>query len=1039
MASDHDEFQSRIIVTPHSEHMARASRMSTPATGRDAEASAQDRARMGRPAGIGDPLNKRLVMRALFPSRAQPVQIGRFSVLRLIGRGGMGAVYACYDEVLDRKVAVKILHLERSEELDIASTRLVREGQALAKLAHPNVVAVHEVGRADDQVYVAMEFVQGTSLDAWAAHERPWREILSAFVQAGRGLIAAHRAEIVHRDFKPQNVLMSEEGVVKVLDFGLARASGEEIKEEWLTSQSGSASVSGSELMRPLTRTGALIGTPLYMAPEQHRGQIATAASDQFSFCVSLYQCLYGIVPFATKSFSDLRRAVLEGQIAAPPMRSPVPLRVYRALRRGMSADPAARFPSMNELLATLERDPATIRRRIGALAVTAAATGVAGFMVAGVSGSSLVEVCPDARSELAGVWDDARAETVRGAVRTTRSPRADEVLGLLEPHLERYAGEWTRMRNEACRVHAEGLQSSHVFDLRMACLDQRRAGLQAVAEALVTADAAGLDKLAEAAVALPPLDRCADTEALLAAVAPPEDPRLRARVQQHRQSLARAQVLEDAGQPRPGLALVENVLADEQAMTYEPLVAEAYLHRGNLQLVSGAGEDAVQSFNRSFLTAIGAGHWPVAALAGSKIGFVQAVMLGQLERAKLELPTIEALSRQAQEDVDVYAESLNNLGWIHAVTGNRPEGRRLLEMARTLRATHQREQTLKGLATLMNLGLLAQHDGRIGDMEKTTRRLAAVSQEILGPTHAFSHWAAALHGSSSCELGRPAEAREELERAIARTVRAENADGRARLLRTLAFCELADGHEKLAGDHLRAALPLVPAASIQYDDILMQLMRAAAGAGDEIGMRTYHDAASRRIDATRDSADLLRAKLLQNHALALEALDRPSEALASYEQLRPMLAVTVVPTEPELGARVSFGIGRVHRELGEHDAAERELQRALRELEEAWPVRGLLHAELLLELGELALERGRDDEALKHLLAAESLFAATAEPHYLPFVRARFALARAQAGGTNPAPDAARARAEEALQAFRARGRTDEARTVESWLAGRG
>lgn len=254
-----DGTQSRIITTPRS---GRVGRTSTPGLGASGSAL---------PAPPP-------------PDHAQPAQIGRFSVLRLVGRGGMGAVYACYDDLLDRKVAVKVLRLDAVRDRDVAAARLVREGQTLARLSHPNVVTVHEVGQAADQVFVAMEFVRGDSLDVWAAKPRPWRETLAAFIQAGRGLEAAHRAGIIHRDFKPQNVIMSADGLVKVLDFGLARASGDEVRDEWLSTLVDGDMAASAPLMRPLTRTGTLVGTPAYMSPEQHRGDRVTAASDQFSF-----------------------------------------------------------------------------------------------------------------------------------------------------------------------------------------------------------------------------------------------------------------------------------------------------------------------------------------------------------------------------------------------------------------------------------------------------------------------------------------------------------------------------------------------------------------------------------------------------------------------------------------------------------------------------------------------------------------------------------------------------------------------------------
>jgi serine/threonine protein kinase len=332
------------------------------------------------PAGEEASLDKQMVKRALFPRRAGPARIGRYTVLAPIGRGGMGVVYACWDDELERKIAVKVLHGDVVRDPVIARTRLLREAQAMARLSHANIVAVHEVGQEAGRVHIAMEFVRGAPLDAWAAG-RPWGEVLAAFVQAGRGLAAAHRAGLVHRDFKPQNVLVGDDGVVKVLDFGLARAAddeagrgeaGEEMAEE-----------PGSALARSLTRTGQVMGTPLYMSPEQHRGERAGPASDQFSFCVSLYQCLYGALPFASSSLGALLEDLRRGVPTPPPARSPVPARIFKALRRGLASAPGARYATMEELLAALVRDPAARVRRTAAVGLVAAVVGAASFSAA--------------------------------------------------------------------------------------------------------------------------------------------------------------------------------------------------------------------------------------------------------------------------------------------------------------------------------------------------------------------------------------------------------------------------------------------------------------------------------------------------------------------------------------------------------------------------------------------------------------------------------------------------------------------------------
>ena len=316
-----------------------------------------------------------------------PRMIGPFEVVRRLGEGGMGVVYEAHDARLDRRVAVKLVRLGRGSSSNsgaIGQTRLLKEARALAKVVHPNVVAIHEVGVVDDEVFIVMELVEGETLGEWLRREsRSWRDVLAKYVGAGRGLAAAHAAGIVHRDFKPDNVLVGKDGRPRVLDFGLARASGAASGP----SVSPSPSTPGLTSI-DLTFGGAVIGTPSYMSPEHFRGVAIDPRSDQFSFAVALYRGLFGAAPFEGKDFGALRDAVLAG---APPEAPPsdVPPAVIEALLRALSAPPDERFPSMTELLAVLEGELATSaeldpsrsrnKRRLAAvvLTLTAAATAI--------------------------------------------------------------------------------------------------------------------------------------------------------------------------------------------------------------------------------------------------------------------------------------------------------------------------------------------------------------------------------------------------------------------------------------------------------------------------------------------------------------------------------------------------------------------------------------------------------------------------------------------------------------------------------------
>ncbi|MCY1005767.1 serine/threonine-protein kinase [Nannocystis pusilla] len=313
---------------------------------------------------------------ALFGVSVAAPRIGRFRVLGVLGRGGMGEVYAAHDDELDRQVAVKLLHTSR-EAGPRARARQIREALLLARLSHPNVVQIHEVGEHDGQVYVAMEYVEGHDLADWLRALPPgprrWEAVLAVFVAAGRGLQAAHAAGIVHRDFKPANVLVSAEGRARVLDFGLARFWGDvEDVPENMSEPTGD--------FADLTATGALLGTPVYMAPELFAGGAASPASDQYAFCVALWQGLYGRWPHEGERLADLVAAKSSGAIVTPTDRRGVPGWLHAAVVRGLQVAPASRWPSMAALLRELARDRRAAARRTVLRAAGAALVGVAGF-----------------------------------------------------------------------------------------------------------------------------------------------------------------------------------------------------------------------------------------------------------------------------------------------------------------------------------------------------------------------------------------------------------------------------------------------------------------------------------------------------------------------------------------------------------------------------------------------------------------------------------------------------------------------------------
>ena len=301
-------------------------------------------------------------------------RIGRYVIIERVGTGAMGVVYGAYDPELDRKVALKLIKPGQGVK-DTARARLLREAKAIARLQHPNVVAVHDVGIIDDQVFLAMEFVAGGTIKSWlAAKPRSWREILDVFIAAGRGLAAAHAAGLVHRDFKPDNVLLDKEHRPRVVDFGIARQAGggeDELAGETgdVISQDGTETLrdsSGKHAFATLTKTGTWVGTPAYMAPEQFLGERGDEKSDQFSFCVALYEALYGERPFAGDDMLTISVNVTTEQLRPLPKDRGIPTWLRRVITRGLRATPSERWDGMPALIAALSTDPvAKLRNRL--------------------------------------------------------------------------------------------------------------------------------------------------------------------------------------------------------------------------------------------------------------------------------------------------------------------------------------------------------------------------------------------------------------------------------------------------------------------------------------------------------------------------------------------------------------------------------------------------------------------------------------------------------------------------------------------------
>ncbi|MEM6293696.1 MAG: serine/threonine-protein kinase [Myxococcota bacterium] len=533
--------------------------------------------------------------------------LGRYVVLRTLGQGAMGTVYLAFDPELDRKVALKLLHGETSPR---RARALLREAQAMAKLSHPNVVGVHDVGEHEGAVYLAMEFVEGVTLRAWLASERRhWRDIVDVFLDAGRGLEAAHRRGLVHRDFKPDNVMVSADGRARVMDFGLARPTSEPTE----AFEPGEG-VSSSRLDETLP--GRVAGTPAYMAPEQTLAEELSSAADQFAFCVTLWEGLCGERPYDGPSYPELLRSLSEGRIRKPPANRRPPRWLERALRRGLRPEPSARWPSMAALMEALERGRKRWRWQAGiaVAALVAIPLGVSQQRRhrADKTRREAVAACEAQGAAIRSVWNEDARQRVRAGLRATGASFAEPSADVFEPWLDDYADVWARGRTQAC-LHATVDEdwSSERSDRSMWCFEDRQLQLEATVDQISTGDAKAARRAVRLVSYLDPADACLDPILLERLPAPPFE--LRDRIRSIRVALVDIDRLRHRGEYVDALSAAEVVRADAAALGWPPLYASARMIEGRCLHENGRNDEADAVLTDAYFDAIDAGSVEVA------------------------------------------------------------------------------------------------------------------------------------------------------------------------------------------------------------------------------------------------------------------------------------------------------------------------------------------------------------------------------------------------------------------------------------------
>ncbi|MBP6633817.1 MAG: serine/threonine protein kinase [Kofleriaceae bacterium] len=907
--------------------------------------------------------------------------IGRYQLRRLLGQGGMGVVYAAHDPELDREVALKVI---RAGASDTADVRLLREGQAIARLVHPNVVAVHDVGRAaEGRLFIAMELVDGQPLSEWIAQARAWREVVRVLGAAARGLIAAHQAGLVHRDFKPANVFLGADGRVKVGDFGLARADGPAPATE---------AGAGVELPSPdLTQSGALVGTPAYMAPEQLAGQPASAASDQFALAVTLYEALYGERPFAGGSLAALIDTVSSEQVRPPRPGRDVPRWLRAAVVRGLRTDPRQRHPSVAALLAAIERDPAARRRRVVAASTALGLAALAGGVV--VRGAVTTgDRCARVGAELDAAWTPRRREEVRAAFIAVAQPYAAAALDRALTGLDARVDAWRAMRRSSCQATATGAQTEAQLGVREVCLTQRRIELEAVIARLAQADAAVVARVDEVLPRPGALAPCADLAALSVAVPPPADAATRAEVVRLERVLAEAGVRGRLGDYAAGQAAADAAVRAAEPLGYPPIHARALLLAGGLAMRLGQPAEAERLLTSASLAAE-AGR-DDRTRTSALIGLVRAVGLEQRRHADglAWARHADAVVARLGADPALAADLDADRALVLAASGDHAGARTALERVYAVRkrAAAVEPEALAAAAT--NLGNHLARDNELTRALSLLEEALALRQQLYGPRHPEVAAADFNLGVLAMNAGDP--------------VAAEAAFRRALEVR----------QEVLPADHPDLAKSLGNLGTIlrdqrKYDEALALFARAEA-----IATRNFPADSPRLIiplynlGATHLLArDLPAARAALERALAIAGAAGQAESAEAaavtaslaqvatgqgkLDEARTLLERALAidralwgPAHPNVAADLDV-LGDFHDGQGQHALAEAAYRQALAIKEQAL---GKDHVDLaitLSNLGSQVFERGRLDEALGHYRRALALDEAALGPDHADLI----------------------------------------------------
>lgn len=817
-----------------------------------------------------DPIDRRrrrdALLASLFGEEAAEITIGRFVVREPLGTGAMGRVYRAHDPRLERDVAIKVLHAD-SATSERRRTRMLREARALAQLEHPNVVSVYEVGESEQGIFIVMQHVRGPTLHEWIRlGPHPWPRVVELFVAAARGLEAAHSRELVHRDFKPSNVFISEDdGRVLVGDFGLAR-----LGESRLGTEDGTPPA--YDRSGPGTRTGAVVGTPAYMAPEQWTAGIVDERADQFAFGVSLFEALHGHRPDQDPPATTRR----------------LPRWLRRVVQRTLALDRDDRFASMREVIDALARGQARRRRRSSAAVVM---LGVAAVALAVATAQPEHAPCEVARERVDAVLDADAHERLQATLASAPG-WSESGAALVERRLLEYAEQWRGSRRDACEATwVRHEQSAALLDRRMRCLDEGLTALESLLDAVSPHAPPPLSRVIDASNRLPPLDRCDDEAWLMAAVPPPRDPQVARARTRLEQQLVNAQVHGDLGDLDEAQARTEAIIEEAETLARPELLARALLQAAHLQRDRGEPPWPEPVLERALHEAQAAGDERLAIQALASLAHDVGYVQERVGEGRRWLAQARAVLRHVGDDDALEAWLHNEDGNLHLVEGRPHEAAAAYDhaLARALAAHGPVHPRVAGLHGNRGNAALALGDHEVA-LEHYDAALEAWSA-VVGPEHPQVATALIARGSALERLLRLPEAQRAYERA--RTIYEASQGPRSldvgRTLGSVGNLQLAAGRPELAREHYRRGLEI-------FEEQLGPEHPLVASTLSNIGGSYYEQAdCDHALPYLRRALELKRSAWGDDHPGLLGTLDalamchlegpQPSDARAFVEE----------------------------------------------------------------------------------------------------------------------------------------------------------